>query len=386
MKRILLFVLLTIVLGLFGCAHTISRVEQRWGPPARVEQQGDYTIYHYSFNKVGRRGSGVLNVTLTCDNVGRILSKSQTWEPSQSIASLPSPYMKKKVATVQPLQGEAGQSNDPPEIKKEVAAIEPPPQEAEVSTDSPEMKKESGVIQRVRQEGEASAVPPDTKDEVGTAQPVHEEGEVSADPPETDPDVTLNVGLEGPPEGRGVYYDGPFDIDGISLYFYGGGFYYVAPGYPHRLLFHHRCPPGRLEFQRNHWRSGWHGFHDRWVQSHKQHWKNDPKPEIHHDARVNKANTSPPQTYTSSKASTPPQKTYTPPSKVNAPPSKTYASSKPYTPPQKAYNPPQRASTPPQRAYTPPPRAYTPPQKAYTPPPKQAPTPIRYTPPPKRSK
>ena len=330
MKRILLFVLLTMVFGLFGCAHTVGRVEQRWGPPARVEQQEDHTIYYYSFNKAGRRGSGVLNVTLTCDNAGNILSKSQTWEPSESVAPLPSRYMKKKVGTVQPLH-----------------------EEAEVSANPPEMKKE-----------------------VETVQPLHEEVQVSADPPKTDPDVTLNVGAEGRPEGVGVYYDGPFDIDGISLYFYGGGFYYVVPGEPHRLLFHHRCPPDRLEHYRNHWRNGWHGFHDRWVQSHKRPLRNDPKREIHHEASVNKAYTHPPKTHTSSKVSTPPKKTY-------APPSKTYTSSKASPPPKKTYTPPpktntsSKVSTPPKKTYTPPPRTYAPPPRTYTPPPRT------YTPPPK---
>ncbi len=345
MKRILLFVLLTMVFGLFGCAHTIGRVEQRWGPPVRVEQQEDHTIYYYSFNKAGRRGSGVLNVTLTCDNAGNILSKSQTWEPSESVVPLPSPYMKKKVRTVQPLHEEAEASADPPDMKKEVETVQPLHEEAEVSANPPDMKKE-----------------------VETVQPLHEEVQVSANPPETDPDVTLNVGAEGPPEGDGVYYNGPFDIDGISLYFYGGGFYYVAPGDPHRLLFHHRCPPGRLEYYRNRWRNGWRGFHDRWVQSHKQPWRNDPKREIQHDASVNKAYTHPSTTYTSSKVSTPPKRTYTHPST-------TYTSSKVSTPPKRTYTPPSKtntsskASTPPKKTYTPP-RTYTPPPRTYTPPPK----------------
>jgi len=355
MKKTLLILLLTTVLGLFGCAHTIGRVEQRWGPPAKVERQGDYTLYYYSFNKVSRRGPGVLNVTLTCDNAGNILSKSQTWEPSAQGGPLPSPYMKKGVVTAQPVHEEAEVSIDSPDIRREVGTIQPVYEEAKLSADLPVMKKEVEMVQPVHEEAKASADPPDMKNEVGTVQSLHEEVEVSADPPETDPDVALNVGLEGPPEGRGVYYDGPFDIDGISLYFYGGGFYYVAPGYPHRLLFHHRCPPGHLDFYRNHWRNGWHGFHNRWVESHKQPLRNDPKREIHHGAPVNKANTPPSKTYTSSKGNTPPPKTYVP-SKVN---------------------------TPPQKTYTPPVKTYTPPQKAYTPPPKQTSVPIKYTPPPK---
>jgi hypothetical protein len=371
MKRTLLFVSLTMVLGLFGCTHTIDRVEQRWGPPASVEQQGDYTLYSYSFNKASRRGPGVLNVTLTCDNAGNILSKSQTWEPSESVAPLPSPYMKKRMTTVQPRPEEVEASAGPPQTDPDVNATTKTLQPSESVVPSPYMKKKVGTVQSLREEAEVSADPPQTdpdvnaatktlepsksavplpspymKKEVGAVQPLREEAEVSADPPQTDPDVTLGVGVEGPPEGNGVYYDGPFDIDGISLYYYGGGFYYAAPGDPHRLLFHHRCPPNRLEFYRNHWRNGWRGFHDRWVQSHKQPWRNDPKREIHRNAPVNKASTPPSRTYTSSKASTPPKNTY--------------------TPPPKTYTPPQKANTPPP-AYTPPPRTYTPPPKHWNP-------------------
>jgi hypothetical protein len=336
MKRILLFVSLTMVLGLFGCAHTIDRVEQRWGPPAGSEQQGDYTLYYYSFNKVGRRGPGILNVTLTCDNAGNILSKSQTWEPSESVARLPSPYMKKRMRTVQPLHEEVEASDDPSDVKKEV-----------------------GTVQPLHVEVEASADPPDTRKKVAMVQTLHAEVQVSANPPETDPDVALGVGVEGPPEGDGVYYDGPFDIGGISLYYYGGGFYYAAPGDPHRLLFHHRCPSSRLEYYRNHWRNGWRGFHDRWVESHKQPWRNDPKRDIHRDAPINKASTPPPKTYTSSKASAPPKNTYTPPPKTYTPPPKTNTPAPAYTPPPRTYTPPP--------VYTPPPRTYTPPPKRYNP-------------------
>jgi hypothetical protein len=358
MKRILLFVLLTTVLGLFGCVHTIDRVEQRWGPPASVEQQGDYTIYSYSFNKVGRRGPGVLNVTLTCDNTGNILSKSQTWEPSESVGPLPSPYMKKRTRMVQPRHEEVEASADPSDVKKEAGAVHP-----------------------LDEEVEASADPPDTRKKVAMVQTLHAEAQVSADPPETDPDVALGVGVEGPPEGNGVYYDGPFDIDGISLYYYGGGFYYAAPEDPHRLLFHHRCSSSQLEFHRNHWRNGWRGFHDRWLESHKHPWRNDPKRDIHRDAPINKASNPPSRTYTSSKASAPPTKTYTS-SKSSTPPAKTYTSSKAsappkntvppkstYTPPVNTYTPPQKVNTPPP-AYTPPARTYTPPPRTYTPPPR----------------
>jgi len=339
MKRILLFVLLSIVLGSLGCAHTIDRVEQRWGPPARVEQQGEYTLYYYSFNKASRRGSGMLNVTLTCDNAGNILSKSQIWEPFESAVPSPSPYMKKRVRTVQPLHEEV----------------------------------------------EASADLPDTKKEGGTVQIVHEEIQVSADPPKADPVVSLNVGMEGPPEGDGVYYDGPFDIDGIPLYFYGGGFYYAAPGDSHQLLFHHRCPPGEMDHYQNHWRNGWAGFHDRWVESHRQISRNDPKSEINRDASVDKMATPPSKRNTSLKTSTPPPKTNTS-VKAPTPPPKTYGSSNAPPPPPKT-NMSVKASTPLPKSYSPPQKTYTPPPpppppKTYTPPP-PPPPPRTYTPPPK---
>ena len=362
MRKILLFVSLTLVLGLLGCVHTIDRVEQRWGPPASVEQQGDYTIYYYSFNKVSRRGSGVLNVTLTCDNAGNILSKSQTWEPSESVA--PSPYMKKRTRMVQQRHEEVEASADPPDVKKEAGAVQPLDEEVEAPAEAPDMKKKVAMVQSL-----------------------HEEVQVSADPPEADPDVALGVGVEGPPEGNGVYYDGPFDIDGIPLYFYGGGFYYAAPGDSHRLLFHHRCPPGQIEFYRKHWRNGWSGFHDRWVESHKQPWRNDPKRDIHRDVRVNKASNPPSRTYTSSKTSVPPPKTYTS-SKSSTPPPKTHTSSRTSTPPPKTYTP-SKSSTPPPKTHTssnasvPPKNTYTPPPKTYTPPPAYTPPPRTYTPPPK---
>ncbi|GEM_PF-756685 len=365
MKTISLFALIAL-LGLFGCVHTIDRVEQRWGPPARVEQQDEYTIYYYSFNKEGRRGSGMLDVTLTCDSAGNILSKSQTWEPYQS--PLPSPSMKKQARIARPRHEDVEVSADPPKDDPDaglnVNSVSPLP--------SPSMKKNVRTARLPREEVEVPEVSAD---------------QVSADPPKTDPIVSLNVGMEGPPEGDGVYYDGPFEIDGIPLYFYGGGFYYEAPGDSHKLLFHHGCPPGEMDHYQNHWRNGWSGFHDRWQESHKQILRNDPKGKIHHDAQVNKASTPPSKTYTSSKASTLPQKTN---ASVKGPTSspKTYTSSKTTTPSPKtntsvkASTPPPRtnmsvkASTPPPKSYTPPP---TPPPKTYTPPP---PPPRTYTPPP----
>jgi len=366
MKTISLFALIAL-LGLFGCVHTIDRVEQRWGPPARVEQQDEYTIYYYSFNKEGRRGSGVLDVALTCDSSGNILSKSQTWEPYEFVAPLPSPS------------------------KKQARIARPRVEEVEVSADPPKGDPDESL----NVNSASPSPPPSMTKKVRTARLRPEEVEVSADPPKTDPDVSLTVGMEGPPEGDGVYYDGPFDIDGIPLYFYGGGFYYEAPGDSHKLLFHHGCPPGEMDHYQNHWRTGWSGFHDRWQESHKQVSRDDPRSKIHRDTRVNKTFTPPARTNTSLKTSTPPSKTYTS-SRTSIPPQKTSTSMKPATNPPKTYassktttslpktNTSVRTPTPPAKAYTssntstPPPKSYTPPQKTYTPPPPRV-----YTPPPK---
>ena len=378
MKTTLLFVLFAIVLGLFGCTHTIDRVEQRWGPPARVEQQDEYTIYYYSFNKEGRRGSGMLDVTLTCDSAGNILSKSQTWEPYESVAPFPSPSMKKNVRTARLPREEV----EVPEVSADQVFADPPKGDPDES---------------LNVNSASPSPPPSMKKKVRTARLRPEEVEVSADPPKTDPDVSLTVGMEGPPEGDGIYYDGPFDIDGIPLYFYGGGFYYEAPGDSHKLLFHHRCPPGEMEHYQNHWKNGWSGFHDRWQESHKQVSRDDPRSKIHRDTRVNKTFTPPSRTTTSLKTSTPPSKTYTS-SRTSIPPQKTSTSMKPPANPPKTYassktttslpktNTSVRTPTPPAKAYTssnrstPPPKSYTPPQKTYTPPP--PPPPRTYTPPP----
>jgi len=37
---------LILVLFLFGCAHTLSQIEEKWGPPAKVEKLEDKTIYY----------------------------------------------------------------------------------------------------------------------------------------------------------------------------------------------------------------------------------------------------------------------------------------------------------------------------------------------------
>lgn len=47
MKK-LCFVLI-LVLFPFGCVHTISQIEEKWGPPTKVEKFEDKTIYYYYY-------------------------------------------------------------------------------------------------------------------------------------------------------------------------------------------------------------------------------------------------------------------------------------------------------------------------------------------------
>jgi hypothetical protein len=91
-------VVLVMLICLACAASNISRVEEKWGPPARVEQKEDRTIYYYYFQKGKSIGylpgdsggittssytAGWLCVEITCDKDGTIIKKRQYWaQPS----------------------------------------------------------------------------------------------------------------------------------------------------------------------------------------------------------------------------------------------------------------------------------------------------------------
>ncbi len=93
-KPLILVSILAIVL--LACAHTLSRVEEKWGQPAKIERFEDRTIYYYYFQKgkgsavaVGRGplvvGSGESyvgwwTVELTADQTGKIIKKREYWK------------------------------------------------------------------------------------------------------------------------------------------------------------------------------------------------------------------------------------------------------------------------------------------------------------------
>lgn len=93
-------IMLAMVLGLLlnGCATaTMKRVQNQWGPPARIETlENGYTVHYYYFNK-GKSSSvtlgGQANITLgsrevmagwwvvaiTYDQKGKVVNKAQYW-------------------------------------------------------------------------------------------------------------------------------------------------------------------------------------------------------------------------------------------------------------------------------------------------------------------
>lgn len=94
MKK-LLIVLVLVVMGLFmvGCAHNINSIQDKWGPPAKVERVGDLTTYYYILEE----RYSMLDVLartrpycyeFTFDKDGSLIRKREYWvQPGQKIGS-----------------------------------------------------------------------------------------------------------------------------------------------------------------------------------------------------------------------------------------------------------------------------------------------------------
>ena len=95
MRKIILIGLA--VFFLVGCgARHISKVEEKWGPPARIVKVNEHSIYYYEFQTWmgGTTGSGGLGgysgqsygiygtnvVELTIDKDGFIIKKREYWK------------------------------------------------------------------------------------------------------------------------------------------------------------------------------------------------------------------------------------------------------------------------------------------------------------------
>jgi hypothetical protein len=88
-------ILATVMLICFGCAASnISRIEEKWGRPAKIEETGGFIVYYYYFQKgklvdyyPGDSG-GITDsshtarwrcVEYTLDKDGNIIKKRQYW-------------------------------------------------------------------------------------------------------------------------------------------------------------------------------------------------------------------------------------------------------------------------------------------------------------------
>jgi hypothetical protein len=76
--------LVLILIFLAGCGHTLSGVEKKWGPPARVEKGTNTITYYYYFQKKGNMV--VLEFTATPD--GKIINTKKYWAQGQPIVAI----------------------------------------------------------------------------------------------------------------------------------------------------------------------------------------------------------------------------------------------------------------------------------------------------------
>jgi len=104
MKKLIVCLLLGLFWGGCSTTSTIGEVENKWGPPARVEQRDTTDIYYYHFYKeegralvhrgivIARGTGGWYTVEITADKAGNILSKRKYWmQPKAESTSPTSP-------------------------------------------------------------------------------------------------------------------------------------------------------------------------------------------------------------------------------------------------------------------------------------------------------
>jgi hypothetical protein len=91
MKKLITCLLIGLFLGGCSTTSTIGEVENKWGPPARIEQRDTTDIYYYHFYKeqgralvhrgiiIAQGSGGWYTVEITTDKAGNILSKRKYW-------------------------------------------------------------------------------------------------------------------------------------------------------------------------------------------------------------------------------------------------------------------------------------------------------------------
>lgn len=98
MKKMMIVMAMVVGLLMGGCAATMTGVQNKWGPPARIEQaaNGQITHYYYFYKgkgsgvsiPIGNRGAqidlqesmaGWIVVAITYDKENKIVNKNQYW-------------------------------------------------------------------------------------------------------------------------------------------------------------------------------------------------------------------------------------------------------------------------------------------------------------------
>jgi len=65
--------ILVLFLFLFGCAHYIKEVENKWGPPHKIENRGNTIVYYY-YSPGGRV------IEFITDQNGKIINKRRYYK------------------------------------------------------------------------------------------------------------------------------------------------------------------------------------------------------------------------------------------------------------------------------------------------------------------
>jgi hypothetical protein len=108
-------------------------------------------------------------------------------------------------------------------------------------------------------------------------------GEVAVSEPV---EVDLAIGAPGPEASPEIFYDGPFIVDGVSVFYYDGAFFTI--GGSGAYYFHHRVPFGERGFYHDHWNNGHRGHFERFHHDHPN-YRNEHRgginrgPGIHHE-------------------------------------------------------------------------------------------------------
>jgi hypothetical protein len=73
-----------VIIFLVGCGHTLSQVENKLGPPARIEKEKDSIIYYYYYQKRGN----MIVLEYTATSEGKIINKRKYRAQGQPVSAI----------------------------------------------------------------------------------------------------------------------------------------------------------------------------------------------------------------------------------------------------------------------------------------------------------